>query len=217
LNALLIEQSSVVLIDVTMPGTDEFEPIEIEYDNDAALQSFALATAWWERCKNGAHGCITEIAGDYELENDPSVIPDFIAHLQGQMLRLKFCDEKGANRIAVALEEALLNGLYHGNLELSSTLREDGSDTFKFMAEQRRSLRPFCERRLRVEVFITSREALFVVRDEGPGFDPAALPDPTDPENLGKASGRGLLLIRAYMDEVFHNSKGNQITMIKRN
>ena len=53
-------------------------------------------------------------------------------------------------------------------------------------------------------------------RDEGPGFDPATVPDPTDPANLEKASGRGLLLIRAYMDEVIHNRTGNQVTLVKR-
>ena len=55
-----------------------------------------------------------------------------------------------------------------------------------------------------------------MIRDEGPGFDPDGLPDPTDPENLTKASGRGVLLIRTFMDEVRFNDTGNEITMIKR-
>ena len=54
------------------------------------------------------------------------------------------------------------------------------------------------------------------IRDEGKGFDPGSLPDPTDPENLIKASGRGLLLMRAFMDDVFHNETGNEVTLIKR-
>ena len=56
----------------------------------------------------------------------------------------------------------------------------------------------------------------FVIRDEGPGFDLSGLPDPTDPENLAKVSGRGLLLINAFMDEVRHNDQGNEITMVKK-
>jgi anti-sigma regulatory factor (Ser/Thr protein kinase) len=59
-------------------------------------------------------------------------------------------------------------------------------------------------------------EALYVVRDEGPGFDPSILPDPTDPANLEKVSGRGLLLIRTFMDEIHHDDHGREITMVKR-
>jgi hypothetical protein len=55
----------------------------------------------------------------------------------------------------------------------------------------------------------------YVVRDEGPGFDPSILPDPTDPANLEQVGGRGLLLIRTFMNKVYHNERGNEITLIK--
>jgi anti-sigma regulatory factor (Ser/Thr protein kinase) len=68
----------------------------------------------------------------------------------------------------------------------------------------------FCTARLsRAEVSVT-------IRDEGPGFDPGSLPDPTDPANLGRIGGRGLLLIRTFMDSVTHNQAGNEITLVKR-
>ena len=67
-----------------------------------------------------------------------------------------------------------------------------------------------------VTVKATRNELKFIIRDQGPGFDVASIPDPTDPENLAKVSGRGLLLINAFMDEVRHNKQGNEITMIKR-
>ena len=59
------------------------------------------------------------------------------------------------------------------------------------------------------------RAAKFVVRDEGPGFDPSQVPDPTDPEHLENLCGRGLLLMRSFMDEVTFNMKGNEVTLIK--
>lgn len=62
----------------------------------------------------------------------------------------------------------------------------------------------------------TREEMIFTIRDQGKGFDPNTLPDPTDPSNLGKVSGRGLLLIQTFMDRVFHNETGSSITMIKR-
>lgn len=53
------------------------------------------------------------------------------------------------------------------------------------------------------------------VEDEGPGFDPTKLPDPTDPANLDRVSGRGLLLIQTFMDEVKFNDRGNRISLYK--
>jgi anti-sigma regulatory factor (Ser/Thr protein kinase) len=67
-----------------------------------------------------------------------------------------------------------------------------------------------------VETRCTGDEVMVLVRDEGKGFDPDSLPDPTEPENLERAYGRGMLLIRTFMDEVRHNERGNEITMVKR-
>ena len=75
---------------------------------------------------------------------------------------------------------------------------------------------PYRDRRIHVVVRESRTEAVYVVRDEGPGFDPSTLPDPTDPANLEKCSGRGLLLIRTFMDHVDHDNQGREITMIKR-
>ena len=55
-----------------------------------------------------------------------------------------------------------------------------------------------------------------MVRDEGPGFNPGDVPDPTDPANLERESGRGLLLMRTFMDDVQFSQHGNQVTLVKR-
>ena len=55
------------------------------------------------------------------------------------------------------------------------------------------------------------------ITDQGEGFDPATLADPTADENLEKPTGRGVMLMRAYMDEVRFNDKGNQVHLVKRN
>jgi anti-sigma regulatory factor (Ser/Thr protein kinase) len=62
-----------------------------------------------------------------------------------------------------------------------------------------------------------SRElATFAVTDEGPGFDVSRLPDPTELANLETPSGRGLFLMRLFMDEVAYNAAGNEVTLVKR-
>jgi anti-sigma regulatory factor (Ser/Thr protein kinase) len=67
--------------------------------------------------------------------------------------------------------------------------------------------------------FLVVDDSKFVrncITDEGRGFNTELVPDPTDPENFLKASGRGLLLIRSFMNEAYHNERGNEITLIKR-
>ncbi|QDT18058.1 ATP-binding protein [Alienimonas californiensis] len=139
-------------------------------------------------------------------------------------------------RIGVALEEALTNAVYHGNLELDSALRDEDESRYYSLARERALLRPYSDRRVHVELTVArtgdprqpgadSPDVLggipsgpnlrFYIEDQGAGFDPHSLPDPTDPENLMKAHGRGLLLVRTFMDEATHNAKGNALTLVK--
>jgi CheY-like chemotaxis protein len=159
--------------------------------------------------------CVTRNHWTFVLDNDPSLIPAIVDHLQQHITRLKLCDETGRIRVAIALEEALLNALYHGNLELDSDLREEDIRRYYALAEERRREEPYRSRTTHFEANLGLQEMMFVVRDAGPGFTPEFVPDPTDPANLEKASGRGLLLIRTFMDEVRHNERGNEITMVK--
>jgi CheY-like chemotaxis protein len=152
----------------------------------------------------------------FVLENDTALIPSLISHLEANLTRMKICDENGLIRVAVALREALVNAIHYGSLEVDSGLREHDEKRFHQLIEERRKQEPYQDRRVHIDAKETHREAIYVVRDEGPGFDVASLPDPTDPANLEKISGRGLLLIRTFMDEVTHNKKGNEITLVKR-
>jgi anti-sigma regulatory factor (Ser/Thr protein kinase) len=99
---------------------------------------------------------------------------------------------------------------------LDSRLREDDSNSYRRTGDERAAQEPYCDRRVHVWARLKPGEATFVVRDEGPGFDHRSLPDPTDPENLTRPSGRGVMLIRTFMDEVHYNETGNELTMIKR-
>jgi len=64
---------------------------------------------------------------------------------------------------------------------------------------------------------VSPERITIVVEDQGPGFDPSTLPDPTAEENIEKPSGRGLLLIRAYMSRIDFNDTGNRVTMVYLN
>jgi CheY-like chemotaxis protein len=160
--------------------------------------------------------CLIDTQSHFVLENDASLIPSLIGHLENNLTRMKLCDENGLIRVAVAMREALINAIHHGNLEIDSALREKDEKKYTALVEERRQTEPYQDRRVHVYAKESHHEAYYVIRDEGPGFDPTTLPDPTDPANLEKVSGRGLLLIRTFMDEVHHNKTGNEITMIKR-
>jgi CheY-like chemotaxis protein/anti-sigma regulatory factor (Ser/Thr protein kinase) len=160
--------------------------------------------------------CLTQTESHFVLDNDSSLIPPLIGHLQANLTRMKLTDENGLIRVAVALREALVNAIQHGNLEVGSQVREQDEKLYHALVEERRQQEPYQDRRVHVIAKESRAEAVYIIRDEGPGFDPTQLPDPTDPANLEKVSGRGLLLIRTFMDEVEHNAQGNEITMVKR-
>ena len=176
-----------------------------------------LAIAGTGRRQQRIRACWTATKFSFCLDNEISLIRDAVGHLQeyaSGMLRL---GNSITTRVGVALHEALTNAILHGNLELDSALREDGSDTFYQLARQRQNESPYRDRRVHVTATETAGEGRYVIRDEGNGFDVEAFQhDPTDTHNLTKASGRGLFLIYAFMDEVHFNSAGNEITMIHR-
>jgi CheY-like chemotaxis protein/anti-sigma regulatory factor (Ser/Thr protein kinase) len=152
----------------------------------------------------------------FVLVNDDSLVAPLIRRLEEVVLEMGLCDRAELIRLAVALREAIVNAIHHGNLELDSELRQDDERIYRRLGEQRREQSPYRERRVRIDVGVTRTEATFTIRDEGPGFDPSTLPDPTDPENLCRIGGRGLLLIRTLMDEVSFNATGNEINLVKR-
>jgi CheY-like chemotaxis protein/anti-sigma regulatory factor (Ser/Thr protein kinase) len=159
---------------------------------------------------------MTRRSSQFVLENDPALVPPLVAQFREDLIEMGLCDVTGATRAGVALEEALLNAIYHGNLEVSSDLRQNGDAAFHRLARERRAQEPYANRRVRVTARLTPERATFIVHDQGPGFDVSKLPDPTDPAFLERPSGRGVLLMRSFMDEVRYNASGNRVTLVKR-
>ena len=139
-----------------------------------------------------------------------------VSHLQNDLAQLNFCDETVLFQISTALTEALDNAVDHGNLEMDSVVREQGGRDYDKLREKRKGRPPYCDRKIYLTERLTRKEATYVILDEGSGFDPSRLPDPKDARNLLKVSGRGIMLIRTFMDEVSFNDAGNEITMVKR-
>jgi anti-sigma regulatory factor (Ser/Thr protein kinase) len=126
-----------------------------------------------------------------ELPNDVRQIEHAVEYV---MQRCAVCQAHGRKlrlNFRVSLTEALSNAMLYGN--------ERDPD-----------------KRVRVEVIVGEREIKARVTDEGTGFAPGRVPDPTEPGNLEKSGGRGLFLMRELMDEVHYNERGNQVTLVLR-
>jgi len=123
------------------------------------------------------------------ISSDPQEarrIQDDIEHL----LKSKQFNDKEIFSIRLALEEALVNAIKHGNR---------------------------CDQNKKVHISYRVLPERFdiAITDEGPGFDPSEVPDPTAVENLERPCGRGLMLMRHYMSEVTYSRSGNSVWMTK--
>ena len=159
----------------------------------------------------------TRCSIEWKVGNHDSIVPKLIARIEAVLVELGLFDEGERMQIAMALDEAMLNAIIHGNLEVPSSLREEeeGVPYFKLI-EDRLNDPKYANRRMTVAIDATAEQATFRITDEGPGYDPTSLTDATDAEHIEGVGGRGMLMIDAFMDEVQLNARGNEITMIKR-
>jgi serine/threonine-protein kinase RsbW len=127
---------------------------------------------------------------EFELPSDLALMNGVLEYLQDRVAKLGLITPERSN-LFVALDEAFVNAVKHGN-------KSDPNKLVRITAE------------------LTPQEASFTVEDEGEGFDITKIPDPCDPANLFRTSGRGVLLIYNIMDEVEYNAQGNRVKMVKR-
>jgi serine/threonine-protein kinase RsbW len=127
---------------------------------------------------------------EFELPSTISTMHSVLDYLMKRVEKVGVINPEQSN-LFIALDEAFVNAVKHGN-------KFDANKLVKICAE------------------VSVKEARFTVEDEGDGFDVNAIPDPTNPENLFKTSGRGVMFIYNIMDEVKYNERGNRLTMVKK-
>ncbi len=159
---------------------------------------------------------IASVETSYILPNETKLVHALSAQVRDTMRAMRIFPENDRLRISIAFEESLLNALYHGNLEVDSELRDQDHCAYEDLARRRSLQPPYIDRQIHVDISLTQEAVRFSVRDEGPGFDPATIPDPTDPEFLDRPSGRGMLLMKSFMDDLSYDDGGRQVTMMKK-
>ncbi len=198
-------------------GAASYVPKRRLHDELVPTVRDTLAVAQAKREQQRVLDCLQDSAHRFVLENDTSLLPPLVAYVQERIrARIPQFDDTELMRVGIALHEALINAMHHGNLEVGSELRDAGGDVYRELIERRLRESGYCDRRVHLTVNLSRSELSCVIRDEGPGFEPADVANPTDPENLEKLSGRGLYLIWTFMDRVAHNETGNEITLVKQ-
>jgi anti-sigma regulatory factor (Ser/Thr protein kinase) len=152
----------------------------------------------------------------FDLPNDLELLKTLAGVAQEMLHCLPLADETERLRVGLALEEALTNAFYHGNLEIGALMGEPNREVYDQLAARRLEEDPYRDRHIRVSMRISREEAVFVVRDEGPGFDVSRLPPVTNLPDADRSAGRGVVLMRTIMDEVRYNAAGNEVTLVKR-
>ena len=124
-----------------------------------------------------------------ELPNDLGAIDRSVEYLLERCRDVGFDGSRLRLNLRVGVAEALANAMLYGNN------RDPG-------------------KRVTLEAWCSPDEVSVRVTDEGPGFDPSSLPDPTLPQNRTRSCGRGVFLIQQLMDQVEFNDRGNSIRMV---
>lgn len=177
--------------------------------------SMVMAAVEERRYRDRTRALLHRSEATFYLGYDMDGPAALISHFEGNLRQINFCDDTELFQIGTALAEALSNAVDHGNLELDSRLRDEGVGVYSQLRNERSNQSPYRERRVKVTERLTTDIAQYHVHDEGKGFDIASVPDPLKPDALLRVSGRGLLLVRTFMDGVSFNQAGNEIIMTK--
>ena len=156
--------------------------------------------------------CIRKSDLEFELDNDLSLIEPLVEMTQEILGSLEVFDRRSRIQMGVALENALTNAICRGNLEMS---REEFPVLSRATVESRTSEDPYRQRKVHFRLNANTEKAEFCIRDQGDGFDTASLPDASQADSFRDGTGRGLVLIQAFMDEVNFTDSGRQLSMTK--
>lgn len=156
----------------------------------------------------------------FDLPNDASMISPLVGLLMQVVSGMDLVNSAELTRIGVAVEHALVNAMYRGNLELGPSVTPAHralvyDDATTDLIERRKQSDPYQNRRVHVEATASKEQIRVLIRDQGKGFDTTHVPGPGDPKVLNTESGRGLVLMASFMDELVFNESGTEVTMVK--
>ena len=170
-------------------GAENFLTKPLQMDTLSKVIEQALAISYQKLGSSVFAGKARQITY-IQCPSRSDAIPELIFFIAQSSVVINFVEYDLDNNIKLALVEAITNSMEHGN----------GWDEAKIIS---------------LQIDISPQQLKVIISDCGEGFDHQHQPDPTTPENLLLERGRGIFLIKAIMDEITYNDKGNEITIIK--
>lgn len=158
---------------------------------------------------------------EFEMPTDGELISPLVSLLMQVISGMELIGGVDMNRLGVAIEHAVANAMYRGNLDLGpketpsnhAIIYEDETND---LIEQRKSESPYKDRKVFVVADARKDEIRITVRDEGNGFDHSSLPASVDSTSLTEETGKGLVLMKSFADDLIFNETGNEVTIVKR-
>jgi anti-sigma regulatory factor (Ser/Thr protein kinase) len=150
-----------------------------------------------------------------QIPSQPEWIAPTVEYLKEKAILCGACHESRANKLVLALHEALTNSVVHGNLELSSELKERSDNTFAEALAQRAADPRYGLRPVDVHVEYDGERCRWTLTDQGQGFDvESVLARAADPDfEVMLSSGRGILMMRSFLDDVRYEAGGRRVVL----
>ncbi|HLP62608.1 MAG TPA: SpoIIE family protein phosphatase [Candidatus Deferrimicrobium sp.] len=147
------------------------------------------------------------------IKNDINIIRSVVDFI---FSNLDYISED-ASFMKIGLQELLINAIEHGNLDISNMEKQELLDRgdYNRVLKERMQQPEFREKFVDIKIFSTPEYLKITLEDMGKGFDPSQIPDPENPENFLKESGKGILMAIHAFDKVEYNAVGNGVTLIK--
>lgn len=167
--------------------------------------------------KDIAQKIFEKMSGSFVIDNDPSMVSSYINILTSTLVNARYIDPNKENVLRIALTELIMNGIEHGNCEItyeekSRYLQEEGDITELIKLKNQNP--EIAKRKVYLDYTFTDQELIFSIRDCGKGFDyKKRIYNPDSKEDLWKMHGRGIFMTQMYVDSIKYNDIGNEVTI----
>ncbi|HOV12778.1 MAG TPA: ATP-binding protein [Spirochaetota bacterium] len=167
--------------------------------------------------KDFAQNILEKRSGSFLIDNDPSMINSYVNIVSTVLVNEKYINSNKANALRIALTELIMNAIEHGNCDVDydeKTKFLEGGGNINELIRIKLKDPEIAKKKVKFDYTITDQKLLFVIKDEGPGFDhKKASYNPDNEEDLWQMHGRGIFLTKIYVDSLTYNDKGNEATI----